>query len=231
MALPISEKFNYTELKSETASSGVRHYTAPDGIKLPSVTTILSATKDMTGLDAWRERIGDEQADKEIREAVNIGNLLHQYLEYYLLDVEHKPGSNMIHRMAKQMADNVINRGLNRVDEVWGVEVPLYFPHAYAGRSDLIGVFEGVPSIMDFKNAKKIKKLEWIEDYMMQGVAYSLAHNELYETNIRQIVIFMASRDMKFETFIINGREYDDYCDKWIARLGQYLEMQEEKKL
>lgn len=228
MAIQLNERFSYTELDSVTdKSSGKRMYTAPDGIKLPSVTTILSATKDMTGLDAWRERIGNEKADREIKEAISVGNLLHDHLERHLLGMDRKSGGNLIHQMARQMADNIINRGLIRVDEVWGVEVPLYFPYAYAGRSDLIGVYDGQPAIMDFKNAKKIKKREWVEDYFLQGAAYSLCHNELFETNIRKVVIFMASRDMKFETFIVEGDEYDHYCNEWIKRFEQFLMQQE----
>ena len=226
MAIQINEKFAYVEFDAFTSDDGVRHYATPDGHHLPSVTTILSATKDMSGLDAWRERIGNEQADKEVRDAINVGNLLHEYLERHILGMEQQTGGNLIHQMVRQMAANVINRGLDKVDEIWGVEIPLYFPQAYAGRSDLIGVYQGKPAIMDFKNSKKIKKREWIEDYFMQGCAYSLCHNELYETNIRQVVIFMASRDMKFETFVVEGDEFDHYANMWIERFAQYLEMQ-----
>ena len=227
MSIKIVEKYTYAEFEAITADNGVRHYATPDGYHLPSVTTILSATKDMSGLDAWRQRIGNEQADKEIRDAINVGNLLHEYLERHVLGMEQRKGGNLIHAMVRQMAASVINRGLNKVDEVWGVEIPLYFPQAYAGRSDLIGVYEGKPAIMDFKNAKKIKKREWIEDYFMQGAAYALAHNQLYETHIRQVVIFMASRDMKFETFVVEGEEFDHYAAEWINRLAQYMEAAE----
>ena len=134
MAIQINEKYAYAEFDAFTADDGVRHYATPDGFHLPSVTTILSATKDMSGLDAWRQRIGDAQADKEIREAINVGNLLHEYLERYVLGMEQRTGGNLIHAMVRQMAANVINRGLINVDEVWGVEIPLYFPQANAGR-------------------------------------------------------------------------------------------------
>ena len=223
----LNEKFNYTDLKSETQKNGKRHYVSPEGQRLSSVTTILSATKDMTALDAWRKRIGDDAADKQVKEAINVGNLLHNELERYILGMERNSGGNLIRKMARQMADNVINRGLVHVNEVWGVEVPLYFPHAYAGRSDLIGEYKGIPSIIDFKNSKKIKKREWIEDYMLQGTAYALAHNELFETNIRQVVIMMAARDMTYETFILEGNEFDQHCDLWLARLEQFFETQE----
>lgn len=215
-------RFNYPEYESTTFEDGSRRYITPSGY-LHSVTTILSATKDMTALNAWRERIGDEEADKQVKQATDVGNLMHEHLENYIQDIDRKAGNNFIHRMARQMADNIINRGLINVDEVWGIEVPLYYPHAYAGRTDLVGVYKGQPAIMDYKNSKKIKKKEWIEDYFMQGCAYALAHNELYETNIRQVVIFMSSRDLSYECFQIEGKEFDEYADKWIEKLETFM--------
>lgn len=225
---PIIERYEYPVYEKETDPNGNRQYITPSG-NLTSVTTILSATKDMTVLDAWRERIGDEEADRQIKVATSAGNLMHESVENFLLGVPRKNGSNMIHKMARKMADNIINRGIVNVDEVWGVEVPLYFPHAYAGTTDLVGVYNGAPAIMDHKNAKKIKKREWIEDYFMQGAAYSLAHNELYNTNIKQVVIFMSSRDYNYQTFIIEGNEYLEYCDKWIKKLDDYFNLMDKK--
>lgn len=224
----INERFDYTDLKSETASTGKRHYVSPTGEKLASVTTILSATKDMTFLNEWRKRIGDAEADRQVKEATSVGNLLHDELEKYVLGLERNTGGNLIRKMARRMADMVIEEGLSKVTEVWGVEVPLYFPSAYAGRSDLIGEFEGVPSIIDFKNSKKIKKREWVEDYLMQLSAYALAHNEVYGTNIRQGIIMMASRDFKYKTFIIEGDEFTHYANMWTDRVEQYFQMQED---
>jgi len=221
-----NKKFEYTDLEAITdEKTGKRVYLTPDGIKLPSVTTILSATKDMTGLDNWRKRIGNDEADRQVKEAVNVGNLLHNELEKYILGLERNSGGNLIRKMARQMADNVINRGLIYVDEVWGVECALYYDGLYAGRSDLIGLYKGQPSIMDFKNSKKIKKREWIDDYMMQLVAYSMAHNNMFDTDIKQGVIFMAARDMTFETFVLEGNEFEKFRNRWIERLEQFFNL------
>ena len=221
---PIVNRYHYPVYERDTKESGERQYVTPTG-NLPSVTTILSATKDMTVLNAWRERIGDEEADKQVKNATDVGTLMHESVEDYILGRERRNGSNMIHKMARRMADNIINRGISNVNEIWGVEVPLYFPHAYAGTTDLVGVYNGAPAIMDHKNSKKIKKREWIEDYFMQGAAYALAHNELYQTNIQQVVIFMSSRDYDYKTFIIEGDEFNEYCDKWIEKLENYFQM------
>lgn len=223
--MKIIERYPYPALSSETQSNGSRKYLTPTGA-LPSVTTILSATKDMTALKEWRARVGDATADRESREAANLGNLMHDHLERHILGQERRGGNNVIHKMARNMADEIINRGLGHVEEVWGVEAKLYFPHAYAGTSDLIGTYKGVPSIMDYKNSKKIKKREWIEDYFIQGAAYALAHNELYGTDIRQIVIFMASRELDFETFIVDESEFDVYTAQWIERMEQFFNIE-----
>ena len=227
--MDIIERFDYIDLDSVTHKDGRRHYITPDGQKLDSVTTILSATKDMTGLNEWRQRVGNERADREVKEAIGVGKLMHDHIEKHILGVERKRKSNLVHSLAYDMAENIINRGLVHCDEIWGVEVALYFPHAYAGRSDLIGVWKGKPSIMDHKNAKKIKKREWLEDYFLQGVAYATAHNELYDTNINQVTIFMSSRDLSYETFILEGNEFHDYCDMWIRRLEQHFESKEKE--
>ena len=227
--MKIIKRHDYLDFNNiDDPVTGKRVYACPDGTFLPSVTTILSETKDMTALKEWRNRIGDKEADRQVGEASRVGSLMHESIEQYILGLERKEKGNLIHRMARKLADKIIMHGLSRVDEVWGVEVPLYYPHAYAGRTDLIGCFDGEPSVMDHKNSKKIKKDEWIEDYKLQLCAYALAHNKIYDTNIRQGVIFMASReDDDYKTFIISGAEFDDYTDKWVRKLESFMLKQE----
>jgi len=225
--IPIVEKFSYNELKSTTnKETGKRYYISPMGEKLPSVTTILGSTMDKTFLVEWRKRIGDQAADQIVKQASNAGTLMHTSIERHILGLERERKSNVIHKLAYDMAENIINRGLVNVNEVWGIECVLYYEELYAGRTDLIGVYNGAPAIMDHKNSKKIKKREWIDDYFCQGAAYSMAHNKLYGTDIKQVVIFMASRDLDYKTFVLEGNEYHTYCDKWIAKLDQYFNSQ-----
>ncbi len=225
MAMNIIKKYEYLDFDNiDNPDTGKRVYACPDGTYLPSVTTILSATKDMTFLDQWRKRIGDEEADRQVKEGTTIGTLMHESIEQHIMGTERKTKGNLVHRKARLLADRIITRGLSRVDEVWGVEIPLYFTGAYAGRTDLVGQFDGIPSIMDHKNSKKMKKDEWVEDYYYQGCAYCLAHNEMYDSNIRQVVLFMASReDNDYKTFILNGDKFDDYTDKWIRKLEDFM--------
>jgi len=217
------EKFEYPTLKRVTAKNGQRQYTGDDDQPVPSVTTVLGDTGDKTALMNWRKRVGEEEANRVSREAAGLGTKVHNALEKYVLQEEYKiSGTNHISIMAKSMLEEMIAKGLSQVDEVWGVEVALIAKGLYAGTSDAVGKFNGVDSIIDFKTAKKIKKREWIEDYFLQGCAYALAHNEMFDTKIKQVAILMVDREGKYADFVIEGDEFEQYCGKWADRLAQY---------
>lgn len=213
------QRFNYGELARVTKNRK-RHYETPDGRQVPSVTTVLSATKDMTHLNAWRKRIGAEKAQQITTESANIGTVMHSSLEKHVKGEARKPGSNLIHQKAHQMANVIIDNGLKDVSEVWGSEVSLHYPELYAGTTDLVGVYKGSPAIMDFKQSRRLKKKEWVEDYFLQLVAYSEAHNKLYDTKINTGRIFICTQNNQYQTFDIDN--YDQWVGKWYAKLEQY---------
>jgi|TARA_A100000164_G_C21851815_1_gene745370 genome maintenance exonuclease 1 len=213
------QKYNYGEL-SKTAKNGKRHYETPDGRLVPSVTTVLSATKDMTHLHAWRKRVGAEKAAQITQESANIGTVMHKSLEKHVKGEDRKPGSNFIQQKAYNMANVIIDNGLTDVSEVWGSEVSLHYPELYAGTTDLVGVYKGAPAIMDFKQARRLKKKEWVEDYYLQLVAYSEAHNKMYDTQIKTGRIFICTQNNEFQTFDIDN--YDHWVGQWYAKLEQY---------
>ena len=118
------------------------------------------------------------------------------------------------------MANVIIDNGLKDVTEVWGSEVSLHYPELYAGTTDLVGVCNGAPAIMDFKQARKLKKKEWVEDYFLQLVAYSEAHNKIYDTQINAGRVFICTQANEFQTFEIDN--YDHWVGQWYAKLEQY---------
>ena len=213
------QKYPYSDL-SKTSKNGKRHYETPDGRQVPSVTTVLSATKDMTHLHAWRKRVGEQKAAQITQESANIGTVMHGSLEKHVKGIERKPGSNLIHQKAHAMANVIIDNGLTDVSEVWGSEVSLYYPELYAGTTDLVGVYKGEPTIMDFKQARKLKKKEWVEDYYLQLVAYSEAHNKQYDTQIKTGRVFICTQNNEFQTFNIDN--YDHWVGQWYSKLEQY---------
>ena len=203
-----------------------RLYATPGGSKVPSVTTILDATSDKTHLIAWRKRVGEQKAKQITQEAAGVGTSMHGFLEHYTKGEELPNKTNLVHVQGRKMAEVVIQDGLSKVDEVWGSEVHLYYPDLYAGTTDLVGVHNGVPAIMDFKQTNKPKKEEWIDNYKLQGAAYALAHNHIYETDISKIVIMMCSRDLQYQEFIVEGEAFDYWSKAWSDRLMQYLGIQ-----
>ena len=220
----IVNKFNYTPI-SRKEVNGKRLYATPDGNAVASVTTILDATKDKTHLIAWKKRVGEQKAQEIVTEAAGVGTRMHKYLEDYIDTAEWPtPGSNPFAQQAHKMAETIKFNALTDVNEIWGSEVNLYMPNMYAGTTDLVGVYKGQPSIMDFKQTNKPKKVEWVQDYFLQLVAYAEAHNEIYGTDIREGHVFMCSRDCQYQQFDIWPHEYEEWRNEWYNRVYTYYE-------
>jgi genome maintenance exonuclease 1 len=221
----ITKRFNYIDLKRETLN-GSRKYMTPDGFAVPSVTTILEATKPEEAKKAlanWRKSIGTKKANEITKESSGRGTRLHKWLEDYInTSIIGDPGSNPYSQQSHLMAQSIIEKGLTNCNEFWGTEVSLYYPEMYAGTTDLVGIHNGSEAIMDHKQANKMKKREWIEDYFIQTCAYATAHNQVWNTSIRKGVIFMCTKDNEYQEFIIEGKEFDHYVNEWFKRLEQY---------
>lgn len=224
--LTINEPYPYKEIQRKTVN-GKRLYDTETGA-LPSVTTILDKTKPREKREAlanWKKRVGEKEAQRIVTEAANVGTVMHNILEYWVKNEQYDPGNNIVHQQAKRMAQVVKDNVEPHLDEVWGSEVNLYYPGLYAGTTDLLGVWKGKPTIMDFKQTNKPKKREWIEDYFMQGAAYGLAHNELYETGIENIAIFMCSRDCEWQLFEVDADEFKFWESKWAKRVEEFYRL------
>jgi hypothetical protein len=222
----ITERYSYGDVKRKKVN-GKRHYEG-EGKLLPSVTTIISATKtekDKEGLRAWRDRVGEETAEAIKNQAASVGTAMHKFLECHIQGVGYDDMTN-IGVIGKRMAKLIIENGLPSMDEYWGTEVPLYYPTFYGGTADCTGVWREQPAVIDFKQTNKPKKDEWIEDYFIQLAAYIMAHDALYKTKMQAGVILMASRGMNLQMFTINGQRLDDYKYKWLKRCEKYYNLE-----
>ena len=197
--------FNYcppcdlADLKSQTFPDGKRYYTLPDGTKLPSVTTVIGAKKK-EAIIKWRQRVGEEVANKISKQATSRGTNLHSICENYL--------NNDPKYMLGVMPDALemfksIKPLLNRINNIhyqeqalWSVKIGM------AGRVDCIGEFDGMLSVIDFKTSKRVKTREDIQDYFAQCTAYAMMYEELIGTPINQLVIIMAVEDSEPLLFI-----------------------------
>ena len=229
-------KFNYQPIPRENVN-GRRLYATPDGNRLPSVTTILDATKSeesKRALQNWRARVGTEQAQAITTEAANRGTRMHTYLEQYVRDgVIKDRGTNPFSWASHAMAQKVVEHGLKNVSEFWGIEVPLYFPKVYAGTTDGAGIHLNEESILDYKQTNKPKKREWIDDYFVQLCAYAEAHNELHGTKIKKGVVLMCVKpdldeqhniigQPQYQEFVLEGAEFEQYRTLWWKKVEQY---------
>lgn len=219
--MKLTNKYQYQPLTRQS-ENGVRTYNIPDGTRLPSVTTILSATADKSFIEKWQQSIGKEAADKILQESLDIGTPLHENLEQYILHGSAPKGNLLV----KTLTNVVIKNGLSKVDEVWGIESGLYYTGLYAGSTDLVGVHQGEPAIMDFKNSRKHKKEEYLGDYKCQLGAYAMAHDQMYGTTISKGVLMVVCRDGTYQEFVYSGDTFETQCkDQWLTRLSMYYQL------
>lgn len=216
--------YQYQKLDRQDGGGQGRVYVDAAGNRIPSVTTILSKTKDMKHLIEWKKRIGEDKAKQITEESAGLGTTMHAHLEAHILGQERPGGNNYGRLMAKRMADTIIAEGLIDVDEAWGVEAHLHYENLWAGTTDLVGMFQGRPAIMDFKTTIKPKKREWVEDYKLQLAAYAMSHNLIHGTNITTTVVFMVSRDCQFQRFVWSGPDFEEATVQWSQRVSDYYE-------
>ena len=219
----IKNKYTYPKLERVDTEIG-RHYLDATNKPVPSVTTVLSGTsKSKDGLIQWRNRVGDEEADRVIKQSTDIGTAVHEAIEKFLNKESWNDfGDTSDQIMAKNISHKFVNDALDGITEIWGLEVGLILDNLYAGTADCVGLYKNVPTLIDFKTAKKIKKRDWIEDYFLQGCAYANAHNVMFETDIQQIVILMVDRNLIFQEYIVRPTEFSYLTRKWKNRLIEF---------
>lgn len=190
-----------------------------DGFAYPSITTVLSKTKDLTHLIKWRQRVGEEQATKISVAATTRGTKMHALCEKYLLNEE----IDTLGYSQGELLFRTIRPHLDRVDVVRALETPLYSKRLeVAGTVDCVAEIEGVLTIVDFKTASKEKKKDWIEDYFLQGAFYLNAFYELSGELPKAISIMIALESGDMQIFDISGSEIVHYSKELQKRIDQY---------
>tara|TARA_B100000959_G_scaffold129613_1_gene136018 strand:- start:309 stop:1175 length:867 start_codon:yes stop_codon:yes gene_type:complete len=224
-----SNKYNYIKgIQITDPDSGNRVYDF-QGTRLPSVTTVLSATKNQAFLTRWKNKVGAHEAERIKNLSSRRGTAMHKFLESHIQGIGYDD-LTPIGCQAKPMAQKVIEKGFKSVEEYYGSEVMLYYPGLYAGSTDLICLHDDLETVVDFKQANNPKKKEWIEDYFIQVAAYAMAHDELYKSTIRQAVIMICTPDLYYQEFKIQDQNLRSYKHKWLKRLDMYHELKFDEK-
>ena len=189
-----NDKYQYVSGKQITdPDTGKRVYEI-SSYRLPSVTTILGATKNQEFLKEWKAKVGEKRAEEIKNLSSRRGTAMHKFIESYVDGVGYDDLTGL-GQEAKAMAQKVIDVGLAPVEEYYGSEVTLYYPGLYAGSTDLVCNHNGLDTIIDFKQSNRPKKEEWIEDYYLQIAAYCMAHDYVYGSQIRQGIIMVCTPD------------------------------------
>jgi len=230
------DKFEWHDIKATTTDDGRVYHTSYGGA--PSVTTILS-TLPHPELDEWRERVGHEEADRVSKEACDIGTLMHDSLEAHILKNTYDWGDDeFLYSMAKPMAQVIKLYGFKKLNRVWGVECPLHYQDLYAGRVDLIGVYDGNPTVMDYKTTKFAKSPDYLHNYRIQIALYCMAFEWMHGIRIEHGINFFATRpNIEFgksaESIIveIDPKMMMEYKYRAIEVLVDYWSVRNEEKI
>lgn len=217
------KKFTYAEGLPELKqlevdeSTGERFYISPNGIKLPSVTTVLGYEKKKSLIE-WENRVGAERANYVRNRASTRGTKFHNMMEGYL-----RGDPTFLEGVMPDMRQSFLDslETLDLIDNIHYIESPLYSEKlGIAGRTDVIAEFGKTLSIIDFKTSEKRKKEEWIRNYFLQGTAYALMYEELVGTPINQIVIIIATDDSDEPQVFI--RDKNQYIEELMDVIDNY---------
>jgi hypothetical protein len=205
-------------------------YGYEDHKHLISPSRVFDITEDISGIEKWRKEKGEEEANRIMEESKEIGIVTHRYIENSLKKmsgISHLNSlplpnvkNNKFHDIASHLGNVFLEKGLkDKLTEIWGMEAHLYYKDLYKGITDLVGVYEGEPCIIDFKCKRSEQRKEWMSRYFCQLAAYGMAHNNLCGTNIKKGVILVVTRDQYFQKFVIKEEEWNKYCKDFTKKL------------
>jgi hypothetical protein len=196
-----------------------RKYVTPEGNSYPSVTTILSKFTDKSFLIEWRKRVGEEEANRIVKNSSSRGTKLHLVCEKYLLN-------ELTEFKIKTMMPDIKDFFLQlrpyidkNVGDVYGLEQPLYSDRLkISGTTDCIAEWDGKLSVIDYKNARRIKEEEDIQNYFIQCTAYAEMFEDLTKRPIEQIVVAIANEDGKPQVFVREKHKYTTDLNSMVER-------------
>ena len=216
-------KFNHVIFERELVTlkqvneNGSRHYVVPGGGKYPSVTTVL-AEHSRVGIQEWRNRVGNEEANKISGKASTRGTRLHKACEDYLNNKEPEFRTPL-----ERVLFNSVIPELHKINNIHSQEVRLYSNYLrMAGTVDCIGEYNGKVGVIDFKSSSKIKEKNYIKNYFMQCAAYSIMYEELYKIPINRLVVIIGVEDELPQVF-------EERRDTWVRDLLYYRDLYESR--
>jgi len=199
-------------------SKGGRYYETPTGAKYPSVTSI-TKLHNQESIQAWKEKVGEEEAGKISRRALARGNKIHSLAEKYLLN------EGDLSDDFSKTDFGVMIPYLDKINNIHCLETQLYSDHLKtAGTVDCIGEYDGKLTVIDFKTSAKLKKREWVKDYFMQCSAYAVMYEERTGTPIERLLLIINVEDEGVQ--LMDGKR-DDYIDDFLDLRETFRKLKE----
>ena len=199
-------------------SKGGRYYETPTGAKYPSVTSI-TKLHNQESIQAWKEKVGEEEAGKISRRALARGNKIHSLAEKYLLN------EGDLSDDFSKTDFGVMIPYLDKINNIHCLETQLYSAHLKtAGTVDCIGEYDGKLTVIDFKTSAKLKKREWVKDYFMQCSAYAVMYEERTGTPIERLLLIINVEDEGVQ--LMDGKR-DDYIDDFLDLRETFRKLKE----
>ena len=197
-----------------------RFYLTPTGT-YPSITTVLGVRKEKkAGLQAWRNRVGNDVANHIMRTAASRGTAVHHMCEDFLnnTDVVKEEQSFLPWCLFSQLKPT-LEKSINNI---YAQECGLWSEkYRVAGRVDFIAEWNGVPSIIDFKTSRSERKDDYNFEYYMQASAYAEMFQERTGIEINQIVILVVTEDGLVQEFV---KDKNDYLQDLVDTIDQFTE-------
>lgn len=224
--------------------------------KLPSVTTILGGTSDKSGLDKWRKRVGEEEADRIGKLSANRGTIMHRLVELYKGDTEGEPLERLEKLKELASVDDEVNQFKAEelyehwLEEGWKMFMKFFHNHAdyfdvikevkaaeeflwttrkggWAGTVDNVSeLVNNTVKIIDYKNSRKPKRDEWIQDYYLQASAYWMAYWDMYGIKADGAEIWIANEvDDIPQKFTLTQSDLKFYLKEFIKRREMFKEL------
>jgi ATP-dependent exoDNAse (exonuclease V) beta subunit len=193
---------------ARVATPNGRFYETPIGV-LPSVTTVLDHLNPKPELKAWRERVGEKEADRIANQAATRGDAIHEMAQLFVMNnLGWDEGVPYINKATFKPVAIMLH---DNVTKVYGCEMSLFSPTLkVAGTTDLFCDWMGSPTIVDYKTAKRPMKLESkkLKQYKLQATAYAMMAEELYHKTIPACVIICTPDRDKIQCFHFKNDRY-----------------------
>ena len=229
----IKHKIERPFVKTAHTDSG-HYYITPDGKTYPSITTVFKLLDDKSWYPHWvnsiMKKMNMTQLEAEVEckrigdESMIVGTDLHTMAEGYLKGSypttfgKYEVDINMLFESLRNHLDE-------HIDNIHGTEAELYSDEMeLAGTVDCIAEYDGVLSVIDFKNSRKPKTKSECQkkDYFTQITAYAKMWEFCTGQKIEQGVILVVSWDGKVKPFIVKISDHEEELWKKLVQIEQY---------